>query len=198
MSVDAYSSICIVFRKLCPKLVPKPLWRVSIAQLVRMSVSELIGLGLDIRVIEKLKSFWSSLPRDRCIICNSKGSDIDEFWDYYANGNRGIARLVSLRSLCSSCHLAKHIGYANITGRLEEALKQLAKVNNLTPLDVYILIDEVYSIWRMLNSITTWRIEIAEGVLPEDIRMGVENALNKLLEKRSRGKGKTLLDYKSR
>jgi len=198
MNVDAYSSICIVFKRLCPKLVPKPLWRVSIAQLVRMSVSELIGLGLDIRVIEKLKSFWSSLPRDRCVICNSKASDIDEFWDYYVDGNRGIARLVSLRSLCSSCHLAKHIGYANVTGRLEEALKQLAKVNNLTPLDVYILIDEVYSIWRMLNAITSWRIEIAEGVLPEDIRVSIENTLNKLLEKRGRGKGKTLLDYKSR
>ena len=50
-------------------------------------------------------------------------------------------------------------------------------------LDVYMLLDEVYSIWRMLNSITTWRIEIAKGVLPEDIRMDVENALNKLLEK---------------
>jgi len=198
MSVDAYNNICIVFKRLCPKLVPKPLWRVSIAKLVRMNVGELIDLGLEIEVVEKLKSFWSSLPRDRCIICNSKGSDIDEFWDYYADGNRGIARLVSLRSLCSSCHLAKHIGYANVTGRLEEALKQLAKVNNLTLSDVYMFLNEVYSIWRMLNSITTWRIEIAEGVLPEDIRVDVENALNKLLEKRSRGKGKALLDYKSR
>uniref|UniRef100_A0A7J2U2Q3 HNH endonuclease n=1 Tax=Ignisphaera aggregans TaxID=334771 RepID=A0A7J2U2Q3_9CREN len=198
MNVDAYSSICTVFKRLCPKLVPKPLWRVSVAKLVRMNIGELIGLGLEIEVIEKLKSFWSSLSRDRCVICDSKASDIDEFWDYYVDGNRGIARLVSLRSLCSSCHLAKHIGYANVTGRLDEALEQLAKVNNLTPLDVDILLNEVYSIWRMLNSITTWRIEIAKGVLPEDIRADVENALNRLLEKRGRGKGKTLLDYKSR
>jgi hypothetical protein len=160
-----------------------------------MSVDELIGLGLDIRVIEKLKSFWFSLPRDSCAVCGSKGSDIDEFWDYYVDGSRGIARLVSLRSLCSSCHLAKHIGYANAAGRLEEALKQLAKVNNLTPLEIYILLDEVSSIWRRLSSVTLWRIEIAEGVLPEDIRVSIENALNKLLERRGRGKGKTLLDY---
>ena len=164
MSVDAYSSICTVFKRLCPKLVPKPLWRVSVAKLVRMNIGELIGLGLEIEVIEKLKSFWSSLSRDRCVICDSKASDIDEFWDYYVDGNRGIARLVSLRSLCSSCHLAKHVGYANATRRLDEALEQLAKVNNLTPLDVDILLNEVYSIWRMLNSITTWRIEIAKGV----------------------------------
>jgi hypothetical protein len=160
-----------------------------------MNVGELIDLGLEIEVVEKLKSFWFSLPRDKCAICSSKASEIDEFWDYYVDGNRGIARLVSLRSLCSSCHLAKHIGYANVIGKLEEALKQLAKVNNLTPPDVYMLLDEVYSIWRMLNSITTWRIEIAEGVLPEDIRMDVENALNKLLEKRQGAKRKTLLDY---
>jgi hypothetical protein len=198
MSVDAYSSICILFKRLCPKLVPKPLWRVSIAQLVRMNVGELIDLGLEIEVVEKLKSFWFSLPRDKCAICGLKASEVDEFWNYYVDGGRGIARLVSLRSLCSSCHLAKHIGYANATGRLEEALEQLAKVNNLTPLDVDILLNEVYSIWRMLNSITTWRIEVAEGVLPEDIRVDVEIALNRLLEKRGRGKGKTLLDYKSR
>jgi hypothetical protein len=122
-----------------------------------MNVGELIDLGLEIEVAEKLKSFWLSLPRDKCAICDSKASEVDEFWDYYVDGNRGITRLMSLRSLCSSCHLAKHIGYANATGRLGEALEQLAKVNNLTPLDVY-----------------------------------------KLLEKRSRGKGKTLLDYKSR
>jgi hypothetical protein len=195
MNVDAYSNICTAFKRLCPKLVPKPLWRVSIAKLVRMSVSELIGLGLEDKVVEELKSFWSSLPRDKCVICDSKGSNIDEFWDYYVDGGRGIARLVSLRSLCSSCHLAKHIGYANATGRLDEALEQLAKVNNLTSLDVYMLLDEVYSIWRMLSSITTWRIEVAEGVLPEDIRMDVENALNKLLEKRQGAKRKTLLDY---
>jgi hypothetical protein len=67
-------------------------------------------------------------------------------------------------------------------------LEQLAKVNNLTPLDVYMLLDEVYSIWRMLNTITTWRIEVAEGVLPEDIRVNVKIALNRLLEKRGRGK----------
>jgi len=188
MSVDAYSSICTVFKRFCPKLVPKPLWRVSIAQLVRMNVGELIDLGLEIEVVEKLKSFWLSLPRDKCAICGSKGSDIDEFWDYYVDCGRGIARLVSLRSLCSSCHLAKHIGYANVIGGFEEALEQLAKVNNLTPLDVYILLDEVYSIWRMLNTITTWRIEVAEGVLPEDIRVDVEIALNRLLEKRGRGK----------
>jgi hypothetical protein len=188
MSVDAYSSICTVFKRLCPKLVPKPLWRVSIAQLVRMNVGELIDLGLEIEVVEKLKSFWFSLPRDKCAICSSKASEVDEFWDYYADGNRGITRLASLRSLCSSCHLAKHIGYANVIGGFEEALEQLAKVNNLTPLDVDILLDEVYSIWRMLNTITTWRIEVAEGVLPEDIRVDVENALNRLLEKRGRGK----------
>jgi hypothetical protein len=198
MSIDAYNSICTVFKRFCPKLVPKPLWGVSIANLVRMSINELIGLSLKIEVIKKLKSFWPSLPRDRCVICDSKASDIDEFWDYYVDSNRGIARLTSLRSLCSSCHLAKHIGYANVTGRLEEALKQLAKVNNLAPLDVYMLLDEVYSIWRMLNSITTWRIEITEGVLPEDIRVDVEIVLNKLLEKRGRGKGKTLLDYRNK
>jgi hypothetical protein len=195
MNVDAYSTICTVFKKLCPKLVPKPLWGVSIAQLVRMGVGELIDLGLEPRDIEKLKYFWFSLPRDRCAICGSKASDIDEFWDYYVNSGRGVAKLVSLRGLCGYCHLAKHIGYANVTGRIEEALKHLAEINNIALPGIYMLLDETYNVWRMLSSITTWRIEIAKEVLPEDIRVSIKSALNKLLEKRHGVKKKTLLDY---
>lgn len=97
---------------------------------------------------------------------------------------RGIARLVSLRSLCSQCHLAKHIGYASTIGKREIALKHLAKINNITLLDVDRLLDKIYDIWDSLSSITTWRIEISEEVLPEDIRVEVEKTLNRLLEEK--------------
>lgn len=181
--MDAYESACSVFNKLCPQLVPKPLWGVSLAKLVRMSTSELSLLGLEPRVAEELKSFWLALPRDKCVICGSKASDIDEFWSYHVDSGRGLARIVSLRSLCGNCHLAKHVGYAKVTGRLSEALEHLARINDSTLSDVYTRLEKIYETWRSLSSITNWRVEISEGVLPGDIRAEVEKALNKLLER---------------
>jgi len=183
VDMDAYESVCSVFNKLCPQLVPKPLWGVSLAKLVRMGTDELSLLGLEPRVAGGLKSFWLALPRDKCVICGSKASDIDEFWSYHVDSGRGLARIVSLRSLCEKCHLAKHIGYANVTGRLNEALEHLARVNNSTLSDVYTHLGKIYETWESLSSITNWRVEISEGVLPGDIRAEVENALNKLLER---------------
>jgi len=182
LGMDAYESVCTVFNKLCPQLVPKPLWGVSLAKLVRMRTSELIRLGLEPGVVGELKSFWLALPRDKCVVCGSKASDIDEFWSYHVDDGRGLARIVSLRSLCGSCHLAKHIGYAGIIGKRREALEHLARINKSTLLDVYMHLDKIYEIWESLSSITNWRVEISEGVLPGNIRAEVENALNKLLE----------------
>jgi 5-methylcytosine-specific restriction endonuclease McrA len=77
----------------------------------------LMHLGLKPGVIEKLRKFWFTLPRDECVVCGSRASDIDEFWSYYVSDGRGIVRQVSLRSLCGHCHLAKHIGYASTIGK---------------------------------------------------------------------------------
>jgi hypothetical protein len=57
MDRDAYSSVCDVFNRLCPQLVPVFLWGVSLAKLVRMKTGELMHLGLKPGVIEKLRKF---------------------------------------------------------------------------------------------------------------------------------------------
>jgi hypothetical protein len=59
---------------------------------------------------------------------------------------RVVARLVSQSSLCGHCHLAKHISYASIIEKREMALKHLAKINNITLLDVKMLMDKIYDI----------------------------------------------------
>ena len=64
------------------------------------------------------------------------------------------------------------------------ALKHLAKINNITMLDVKMLMDKIYDIWDSLSSTTTWRIEISEEVLLENIRVEVEKTLNRLLEEK--------------
>jgi len=151
---DAYSNVCAVFNRLCPQLVLIPLWGVSLANLVRMEIGKLMHLGLKPGVIEKLRKFWFTLLRDECVICGSRASDIDEFWSYCVSYRRGITRLVSLRSTCGHCHLAKHIGYGSTIGKREMVLKHLTKINNINLLNVEKLMDKIYDIWDSLSSIT--------------------------------------------
>jgi len=41
---------------------------------------------------------------------------------------------------------------------------------------------KIYGIWDYFSSTTTWRIEMYEKVLPENIRVEVEKTLKRLLE----------------
>jgi hypothetical protein len=114
-----------------------------------MKTKEFTRLGLEPGVIEEQKSFWITLPSDKCVVCDSSTSDIDEFPSHCVGDGRVVARLVSLRSLCGHCHLAKHISYVSIIGKREMTLKHLAKINNTTLLDVEM--HKIYDIWDSLS-----------------------------------------------
>jgi len=204
---EAYEDICNTLDVLCPRLVPKPLWGASIARLVRMRISEAVALGLEPQLFLNLRQFWRSLKRERCDVCGSPARHIDEDWRYYADGSQGVAVLENLRPLCEECHLAKHLGFASVIGRDDEAIQHLAQVNGVDVNTVLELLPEVQRVWIQLSSLESWRIEIAEEVLPEKLRKAVEKALNKLINMgstdtasatgvdRQRPKAKTLLDY---
>jgi hypothetical protein len=53
--------------------------------------------------------------------------DVHERWHY--NNDTGVQTLRRLLCLCSPCHLSTHLGYANVTGRVEQALAHLRRVN---------------------------------------------------------------------
>ena len=57
-----------------------------------------------------------------------------EIWNY--NDETHTQTLVGLVSLCPNCHQVKHIGRAIAMGRQEICLKQLAKVNKWTPIEI--------------------------------------------------------------
>lgn len=54
--------------------------------------------------------------------------DAHERWAY--DTAAGVQRLTRLVSLCSPCHLATHFGFAQVTGREDEAMLQLMYVND--------------------------------------------------------------------
>jgi DNA-directed RNA polymerase delta subunit len=165
MKKDAYSEICKGL-KLCPRLVPTPLWGYSLANLVRIEprIIEAIKEGYS-QVIEETKNWWFSLNRKgKCKVCGEfvEKGEIDEDWFYYIKDSSGIAYLRNLRLLCRNCHLAKHQGFAGVIGKSKEALIQFAKVNKLSIEKANYIINEAFNIRSNLNNLEKWSFKIGK------------------------------------
>jgi len=135
--------------KLLPRLVPSPLWNISLANLSKMD-PRLARLWTDIKGIEeyinKLSTWWRSLEREgKCEICGvNKAKEIDEVWEYKISEEKGLARLTGLKLVCDKCHLAIHLGYASVIGKLQEALHWLVQVSNVTLSEARTIKSEVF------------------------------------------------------
>jgi len=55
-------------------------------------------------------------------------------WTY--DKRAGVQALRRLICLCSDCHLSTHRGYANVTGRADQALAHLRAVTGMTDAEV--------------------------------------------------------------
>jgi hypothetical protein len=117
---EAYSSVCKKLPNLCPRLVPSPLWGLSLAKLARMEPRIAFVMSDDYpALVEKISAYWMSLDRNGvCEVCGGVGSEINnEDWLYYVFTEKGkpvpgtsrmirksfggIAYLKGLRLLCS-------------------------------------------------------------------------------------------------
>lgn len=181
---DAYHDVCSVFTKLCPRLVPSPLWGISLASLARADSRVVCGVAHghidgDRAVVNEFRKWWFSLPRDRCRVCGSQATDIDEDWRYRVKNNVGIAVLEGLVPLCEKCHLARHLGYALVHDRGKEALEHLARVNGVNIEVAKRVAKRVFKMHATLSRIEKWRIVLKEFTgLPKDVTEVVENILN--------------------
>jgi len=184
-SVDAYSGVCSVLSRLCPRLVPSPLFRFSLANLARLDPEVVCGVvygGVNevcVSAINELGRWWFSLPRDRCSVCGSRASEIDEDWRYCVEGDAGIAVLEGLVQLCDECHLAKHLGYASTHGRFEESIKRVAEVNNVSEELTRQVVDKAFEVHSYLSEIRKWRVVLRglPGLSEGDVKV-VEHVLN--------------------
>ena len=191
---EAYSGVCSLTPKLCPRLVPSPLWGVNLAKLVRLSAgeAEMLEPG-STSVVAELRRYWWSIDRRACSVCGERGRHVDEEWEYYVVasgelacnlvGDSGVAYLARVRVLCERCHLAKHLGYASAIGRLREALDHLARVNKVDEATARVALRRAMDAWEALSRIESWTIVVGDVGLREELRTKVEMLLNKLLEK---------------
>ena len=78
---------------------------------------------------------------ERCEACGAcedrtvkRWLEAHERWAY--DEQSGVQALRRLICLCSACHLSTHLGYANVTGRADQALAYLRAVNGMTEAEV--------------------------------------------------------------
>lgn len=91
---------------------------------------------------DKIRFISYEAAGNKCEICKETGKtqgykhnvECHEIWNY--NDETHTQTLVGLVSLCPNCHQVKHIGRAIAMGRQEICLKQLAKVNKWTPIEI--------------------------------------------------------------
>jgi hypothetical protein len=204
---ESYSSVCKKLPNLCPRLVPSPLWGLSLAKLARMEPRIAFVISDDYpALVEKISAYWMSLDRSGvCEVCGGKGSEIDEDWLYFIFDDKGrpiqvaaiklkdvvggtlknftgVAHLRSLRLLCPNCHLAKHQGHALTRGREREALEWLQKINGLNSLDeTKQLVDQAFNIYYRLKQIRKWDIHVGRlKGLDKETRKNVQKLLNRM------------------
>ncbi|MGC8543020.1 MAG: hypothetical protein ACP5NQ_03680, partial [Vulcanisaeta sp.] len=182
---------CSRLPKLCPRLVPSPLWGVSLANIAKMSPYLAEALCDDCGdVIRRVRDWWFSLDRSGpCEVCGAPGAEIDEEWSYVINEGGGTATITYLRRLCRECHLAKHQGYAKTHGLSERAINHLAHVNGIDANTAKSVVNKAFRVWHNLNFIY-WTIKIDDIGLPDDLRGRVEELMNNMAFMRCHRSGK--------
>jgi hypothetical protein len=101
----------------------------------------------------------------RCEICGTTENratgrrlEAHERWSYdVAHRVQSLRRLICL---CSACHVTTHIGYANVTGRADQALAHLQAVTGMTPAEIDRHIDQANSTW-IARSAITWTLDLS-------------------------------------
>ena len=110
----------------------------------------------------------------RCEICGGKGLrhpvECHEKWEY--DDERHVAKLVGLYGLCPACHECKHIGLAQIKGRMRQAKSHLAEVNGMTEHEVSDMVREAFQVWEE-RSRHEWNVDI-DWINEENMRKAVK------------------------
>jgi hypothetical protein len=86
---------------------------------------------------ERLRRMITCRAGQRCEICRRpedrdqrRWLEAHERWAY--DEHAGVQSLRRLICLCSDCHLSTHIGFANVTGRTDQAITHLQAVTGMT------------------------------------------------------------------
>ena len=138
---------------LVAELVPYPCWYINLRSLLP-------------------KHQWDFLRKDcyqkagnRCQVCGARGQEwpveCNEQWKYIEEtASGGIQKLLRLAALCPACHRVKHLGKANIEGKLDLALAQLCFINNWSQNQADEHANAAFQTWLRRNEMS-WTFDLS-------------------------------------
>lgn len=160
-------------------LIPKTMWGKNVRAVVSATTWANLdwAYGASLHLSERREiDFPEELLASRrvvsahlyCSICNDKrrGLELHEEWSF--DDDAKVQRLEEFLAICPRCHLAKHIGHARITGKFEEALNHLARVNGLSEDEAISLATEALATWDE-RSRHEYRLDLShlETIIPK-------------------------------
>lgn len=162
--------------KLRIELVPESLWGVNL----RAAMSATMWSQVGAIVFERAGG--------QCQICGGVGHrhplECHEAWEYIPDRKfeTGINRQVlrGLEALCPDCHLAKHIGFAEKTGRGERTMAHLSHVNGISLATAKLYAEQTYETQRQYARLA-WTQDIEWFKLNFPGRLATERAVAKEL-----------------
>lgn len=83
--------------------------------------------------------------------------DAHERWQF--DDHTGVQSLRRLIALCKPCHLVTHFGYANVTGRTDEALAHLRAVTAMTQPEAWAHVRAAETVW-IDRSARVWDLDL--------------------------------------
>lgn len=135
--------------KLTIELVPSTCWYTNVRSNVSPDRWDLIRRSVYRRA------------RYLCEVCGGKGDqwpvECHEIWQY--NDRLHVQTLTGFTALCPACHQVKHIGLAQINGKLDEAIKHFAKANGLKMNEAMDHIDQAFEKCTE-RSKYSWKLDI--------------------------------------
>jgi len=144
--------------KLTIELVPRTSFYVNIRSILSRREWELI------------RKDTLTKANNLCEICGgvsaTRALDCHEVWEY--DDLNHIQKLIKFTALCNRCHEVKHIGKAQIDGKLDRAEDWFREINNLDYYTSKNLIIRAFDLWAA-RSQHKWQLDITV------LRMGEAN-----------------------
>jgi len=114
---------------------------------------------------------WERLARmiyrragDRCEVCGAPldraaGRRLEAHERWHFDDATGVQALRRLICLCNDCHLSTHLGFANVTGRADQALAHLRAVTGMTHAETSRRVQDAGDLWTA-RSRRVWTLDL--------------------------------------
>lgn len=112
-----------------------------------------------------MKSSWDALREETaarsggCEECGIRtGIECHEFWSY--DQALRVQRLISLEALCWQCHETRHLGFADMRGRLTEVFDRLCVINRIMDEERREYLDLINALFRYRSEFE-WSMDVS-------------------------------------